>query len=150
MKATKVGRHASRLHRSSSTPFAPYFLFCARPVCWKRKREREKERKRERERDDKPFRQAFSHPSQGQGCHRQEYLIGQFPYGETIQQPEEKQREGEDERGRGLDTSARKISDFSLANFKRTYLLDPKRVRRTAVKIFFASKKRTMVQIGER
>jgi len=130
-------------------PFCSSFSFLC--PCLPEEKERKKgtrgrERERERERANKPLRRAFSRSVvKGKGAIAESLPCRVV----SIQQSEEKEREKEDKRDRGLDTSARKISDFFLANFKRTHLLDPERVRRIAAKVSFASKKRT-VKIEER
>lgn len=150
-KAAEAGRHASRLCRSSSTPFAPHFLFCARPVCRKRKGERKekgesKDERRERERASQqtPQTSVLALCSQGQGCHRWESTAsGSFrtakPYNNQKRKREKQRMNGGIG---GLDTAARKISDFFPSELQTNPSTWSRkgRARCIAAKVFFASR----------
>jgi len=133
-------------------PFRSSFSFL-RPTCLPEEKERKKgrERERKRERADKPLRRAFSRPVvKGKGA-----IAESLPCREvSVRRNRTTTKRGRERKrgwtGSGVGYPARKISDFSLANFKQTHLLDLERVCRIAAKVFFASEKRAMVQIGER
>lgn len=114
--------------------------------------EREKERKtgteRERESRRTPQTRVLA-PSRARVLLPRVYRVGKFPCDETVQQPKEEERQKERMNGTGGWTphsGAKNLGFFPKRTSNESIYFIPKGF---ATKVFFASEKRAMVQIGE-